>query len=157
MDSQTSQTIPAETYLNLWHARGLMDRQLEEPLDLAQVARVAHFSPYHFLRLFRQAYGETPHQYLTRRRIERAKELLTGSDLSVTAVCLAVGFSSLGSFSTLFRRYVGHPPQHYRARVYQSVWIVERAAPVFVPMCYVMMFTAGRSTGELSNFVTIQV
>lgn len=132
--------IPNETHLALLRARALIDARPDEELDLAALAAAAHFSPWHFLRLFRAAYGETPHQYLTRRRIERAKELLVGTDLSVTDVCLAVGYSSLGSFSMLFRRYAGRPPQHYRARVFRGVSAVRRAAPVFVPLCYVFMW-----------------
>lgn len=124
----------------LERARHYIDRHCDTRLDLAQIARQAGFSEYHFLRLFRRTYQETPHQYLTRRRIERARELLTTTQLSVTDVCLAVGFESLGSFSTLFRRYAGHSPQHFRTRVFQSVALANRAIPVFVPVCYLMMF-----------------
>lgn len=133
-------SLPPDTLRSLLLARALIDTHLHHSLELEQLARAANYSPYHFLRLFRRAFAETPHQYLTRRRIERAKELLTGHDLTVTEVCLAVGFKSLGSFSTLFRRHVGHPPQRYRSRVFSSVQLVQDAAPAYVPLCYVMMF-----------------
>lgn len=133
-------SLPPDTLRNLLQARALIDTHLHQSLELEQLARAANYSPYHFLRLFRRAFAETPHQYLTRRRIERAKELLTSHDLTVTEVCLAVGFKSLGSFSTLFRRHVGHPPQRYRTRVFSSLQLVQDAAPAYVPLCYVMMF-----------------
>ena len=91
-------------------ARAFIDEHYDLPLDLEQIAGQASFSRYHFLRLFRGAFDQTPHQYLTERRIAKAKELLASSDLSVTEVCLAVRFDSLGSFSALFRRHVGHAP-----------------------------------------------
>ncbi len=91
-------------------ARAFIDEHYDLPLDLEQIAGQASFSRYHFLRLFRGAFDQTPHQYLTQRRIAKAKELLAASDMSVTEVCFAVGFDSLGSFSALFRRHIGHAP-----------------------------------------------
>lgn len=104
-----------EVYLRLHRARDFMEAGLACPLLLEEIARVACFSPYHFLRLFKQMFHETPHQYLTRRRMERAGFLLARTDLPVTEVCMEVGFDSLGSFSTLFRRHYGHPPTAHRA------------------------------------------
>jgi AraC-like DNA-binding protein len=99
---------------HLRRARDLMERDFAEPLDVALVARAALMSPAHFSRKFRAAYGETPHSYLMTRRIERAMALLrTGS--SVTDACLAVGCTSLGSFSARFTELVGMPPSQYRA------------------------------------------
>ena len=126
----------------LLRAKGFIDLNYAQPLDLEKIACQANFSRYHFLRLFRRTFDETPHQYLTRRRIERARELLTTTELSVTDVCLEVGYQSLGSFSSLFQRHAGHSPQNYRARVFQSVQLAEQAAPQFVPFCYIMMFAA---------------
>ena len=94
--------------------RDRLDRHYAEPFDLPAMARMAHMSEGHFSRRFRAAFGETPHGYLMTRRIERAMLLLRGDDLTVTEVCFAVGFSSLGSFSTRFTELVGMPPGAYR-------------------------------------------
>jgi AraC-like DNA-binding protein len=117
-------------------ARSFIDEHYDLPLDLEQIAGQASFSRYHFLRLFRAAFDQTPHQYLTGRRIARAKELLEQGNLSVTEVCFAVGFDSLGSFSALFRRHVGHAPTIYRARIFAG-W---RPGYARIPSCYVAMF-----------------
>ncbi|GAB4098114.1 helix-turn-helix transcriptional regulator [Sinomonas halotolerans] len=91
-----------------------MDREYARPLDVEALARGVHMSAGHFSRQFRRAYGESPYQYLMTRRIERAMALLRRGDLSVTEVCFAVGFSSLGTFSTRFAELVGVPPSMYR-------------------------------------------
>src|SRR5689334_24589186 len=93
-----------------------MDREYARPLDVPAMARAAFMSPAHFSRQFRAAYGETPYSYLMTRRIERAKLLLRRGDLSVTDVCMAVGCTSLGSFSARFTELVGETPSAYRAR-----------------------------------------
>ena len=103
-------------YAHLRRARDLMDREYASPLDVSALARAALMSPAHFSRQFRAAYGETPHAYLMTRRIERAKALLRLGELSVTDVCVAVGFSSLGSFSARFTELTGESPTAYRAR-----------------------------------------
>jgi AraC-like DNA-binding protein len=100
----------------LRRARDLMDREYASPLDVAALARTALMSPAHFSRQFRAAYGETPYGYLMTRRIERAQLLLRRRDLSVTDVCMAVGCTSLGSFSARFTQLVGETPTAYRAR-----------------------------------------
>ncbi len=105
-----------ENLAHLRRARDLMDREYARPLDVAAIARAAFMSPAHFSRRFRAAYGETPYTYLMTRRIERAKALLRRGDMSVTEVCLAVGCTSLGSFSARFTEVVGEPPTAYRAR-----------------------------------------
>ena len=107
-----------EELANLAHlrrARDLMDREYARPLDVAALARAALMSSAHFSRQFRATYGETPYAYLMTRRIERAKALLRRGDLSVTEVCMAVGCSSLGSFSARFTQLVGETPTAYRA------------------------------------------
>lgn len=101
--------------VHLRRARDLMDRQYAEPLDVPAMARAALMSPAHFSRKFRAAYGETPYAYLMTRRIERAKALLR-QGMSVTDTCMAVGCTSLGSFSSRFTEIVGEPPSAYRAR-----------------------------------------
>jgi AraC-like DNA-binding protein len=110
-----------------------------EAAGLDEMARAACFSKYHFLRLFRQAYGETPARYLARLRLARARTLLETTDRSVTDICLEVGFESLPSFSGAFRRYAGAPPQHYRRR-----WIAVPRIPgamLRVPGCFVAMYS----------------
>ena len=92
-----------------------MDRAYAEPLDVPAVAAVAHISPAHFSRSFRAVFGETPHHYLQRRRVERSMFLLRETDRNITDVCLDVGFTSLGTFSRTFRDIVGETPSDYRA------------------------------------------
>ena len=91
-----------------------MDRAYAEPLDVRAVAAVAHISPAHFIRTFRAVFGETPHRYLQRRRVERSMFLLRETDRSVTGICFDVGFTSLGTFSRTFRTIVGETPSGYR-------------------------------------------
>ena len=126
----------SETLERLGRARDFIDHCYDHPLSLDQISEKACFSRYHFLRLFRQAFNKTPHQYLIERRIEKAKELLGGGDgLRVTDVCFEVGFQSLGSFSTLFHRYVGHAPVIYREKVKQR-----EEAKRHVPGCFLVMY-----------------
>jgi AraC-like DNA-binding protein len=98
----------------LLRARDAMDRAYAEPLDIRTVAAVAHISPAHFIRTFRAVFGETPHRYLRRRRVERSMFLLRETERSVTDVCFDVGFTSLGTFSRTFREIVGETPSGYR-------------------------------------------
>src|SRR4051794_38957778 len=93
-----------------------MDREYDRPLDVPAMARAALMSPAHFSRQFRAAYGETPYSYLMTRRVERAKALLRRGDLTITEVCMAVGCTSLGSFSSRFTELVGESPTAYRSR-----------------------------------------
>ncbi|MCZ2824291.1 MULTISPECIES: helix-turn-helix domain-containing protein [unclassified Modestobacter] len=97
-------------------ARDAMDRSYAEPLDVPALARIAFVSEAHFIRTFRATFGETPHRYLQRRRVERAMWLLRSTDTTVTDVCMAVGFTSLGTFSRVFTEIVGEPPSVYRRR-----------------------------------------
>jgi len=111
--------VTPEELANLAHlrrARDLIDREYARPLEVAALARAAFMSTAHFSRQFRATYGETPYAYLMTRRIERAKALLRGGDLSVTEVCMAVGCTSLGSFSARFTQLVGETPTAYRSR-----------------------------------------
>jgi AraC-like DNA-binding protein len=100
--------------LRLLRARDAMDRAYAEPLDVRAVAAIAHISPAHFSRCFRSVFGETPHRYLQRRRVERSMFLLRETDRSVTDVCFDVGFTSLGTFSRTFHEIVGETPSGYR-------------------------------------------
>jgi AraC-like DNA-binding protein len=127
-----SHSVAVALLAQLRRARDHIDRNYREPLDLDGLARVAGVSKYHFARSFEAAYGETPIRYLTRRRIERAQDLLRVANLTVTEVCMAVGFASLGSFSARFSRLVGESPTAYRNR-----WAV-RGGP-HVPGCFLFM------------------
>ena len=104
----------------LRRVRDRMDREFDRPLDVEALARGVHMSSGHLSRSFRAAYGESPYSYLMTRRVERAMSLLRRGDLSVTDVCFAVGFSSLGTFSTRFTELVGMPPSTYRRRARES-------------------------------------
>lgn len=108
---------------HLRRARDLMDRNFAEPLDVPAMARAALMSPAHFSRKFRAAYGETPYAYLMTRRIERAKAFLR-QGLSVSDTCLAVGCTSLGSFSSRFTEIVGETPSQYRSRDHRGLEVV---------------------------------
>jgi AraC-like DNA-binding protein len=113
----------------LLRARDAMDRAYAEPLDVRTVAAVAHISEAHFSRCFRQVFGETPHRYLQRRRVERSMFLLRETDRSVTDICFDVGFGSLGTFSRTFREIVGESPSVYRVQ----------HGPMIAPNCFQMM------------------
>ncbi|HVU10206.1 MAG TPA: helix-turn-helix transcriptional regulator [Phototrophicaceae bacterium] len=121
---------PLESADRLHIARSYMDRYYAAPLTLEQISGEAGFSPYHFIRLFRSAYRRTPHQYLMQQRIGKAKELLRSTDLPIIDVCYAVGFESLGSFSTLFRREAGLSPSQYRQHTRPQI------QSAFVPLCF---------------------
>jgi AraC-like DNA-binding protein len=112
---------------HLRRARDMLGRDYALPLNVPAMARAALMSPSLFSRRFREVYGDTPYGYLQARRVERAMALLRRRDMSVTDVCMAVGFTSLGSFSSTFTRLVGEPPSTYKARDHS------RLAPV--PPC----------------------
>lgn len=137
---------PGETANEVYHrlslARAYIDECFDHPLDLDQIAAQAFFSPYHFLRLFAKAFNKTPHQYLTEKRLEKAKHLLTTSDLSVTEICFEVGFQSLGSFSSLFHKQVGYPPMIYRTTASRRVLIPVLYPQISFPCCFLMMYGA---------------
>jgi AraC-like DNA-binding protein len=133
--------IPPDVLSALRRAHDLIDRDYAEALDLDDLAREAGYSKFHFARTFAAAYGETPRAYLTRRRVERAKNLLRTANLSVTEVCYVVGFGSLGSFSALFRRLVGQSPSAYRATSVSA----GTAPPI--PGCVVLMWTRPTARG----------
>ena len=120
-DSAVSNRAADEQHLRdlalLRRVRDRMDREYAQPLDVEALARGVNMSAGHLSRQFRVAYGESPYSYLMTRRIERAMALLRRGDLSVTEVCFAIGFSSLGTFSTRFTELVGVPPTVYRREV----------------------------------------
>ena len=137
-----------EILIALRRARDLTDRDFAQPLTLDSMAQAAHLSKFHFARAFTKAYGETPRTYLTRRRIERAKDLLRAANLTITEICFLVGFESVGSFSSRFHTLVGMSPTEYRS--------ASAGAPP-IPGCFVLMWTrpgvarsqqSGRSTDD---------
>jgi AraC-like DNA-binding protein len=121
-------------------ARDAMDRDYALPLEVPKLARIACVSEAHFIRTFKATFGETPHRYLQRRRVERAMYLLRTSDRSVTDVCMEVGCSSLGTFSRTFRDIVGETPSQFR----------NRGPMPGVPTCFVKAWTRPSSFGEAS-------
>lgn len=125
---------------NRWmlRARDAMDRAYAQPLDVPGLARLAHLSPAHFSRTFRATFGESPHRYLQRRRVERAMSLLRSTPRRITDVCLDVGFTSLGTFSRTFSRIVGESPSAYR----------RRGALAPAPSCFAMAWRRPSSFGE---------
>ncbi|MFG1789974.1 helix-turn-helix domain-containing protein [Nocardia altamirensis] len=132
MGGQQSGGLPALYLLpHLRRAKDHADRHYAEPLRLDELAAAAGVSKYHFLRAFAAVYGLTPVAYLTERRIERAQDLLRSSNVTVTEVCMLVGYSSLGSFSSKFRQLVGVTPSEYQAKF--------AAGAPHIPGCYVFM------------------
>lgn len=128
---------------NRWmlRARDAIDREFARPLDIPALARIAAVSEAHFIRTFRATFGETPHRYLQRRRIERAMALLRDTDLPVTDICMQVGFSSLGTFSRTFQALIGESPSAYRRRRRPG------QGPK-VPTCFAMAWQRPSSFGE---------
>jgi len=126
-----------ESNRRLLRARDAMDRDHGQPLDIKRLAGIAHVSDAHFIRTFRATFGETPHRYLQRRRVERAMFLLRESERSVTEICFDVGFSSLGTFGRTFRAIVGQSPTAYRGA----------AGVAAVPGCFAMAWTRPSSFG----------
>lgn len=130
-----------DTNRRMLRARDMMDRSYAEPLDIAALARIAVVSQAHFIRTFRDTFGETPHRYLQRRRVERAMFLLRHGDQSITDICWDVGFSSLGTFSRTFRDIVDESPSSYRSR-----------GPLPpVPTCFGMAWTKPSSFREAAG------
>ena len=125
--------VPDDLRAGLRRAKDHADRNFADPLTLEDLAAVATISKYHFLRLFRAAYGRTPSAYLSERRVERAQDLLRTTNLTVTEVCHAVGYSSLGSFSSGFAATTGETPSAFQAR-----WARDGAPRI--PGCYVFMW-----------------
>jgi AraC-like DNA-binding protein len=131
-------TTDVEVNRRMLRARDAMDRDFAEPLAIGDLAFVACVSESNFIRTFKSVFGETPHRYLQRRRIERAMYILRTTDRSVTDVCMSVGFSSLGSFTRTFRDIVGESPGAFRTR----------SMPAEVPSCFVKAWTRPSSFGE---------
>ena len=136
---------PGDVLVHLRRARDHVDRHYAEPLDLEVMARAAGLSKFHFHRLFAATYGVTPAVYVSERRTERAQDLLRATNLSVTEVCHAVGFTSLGSFSSRFKEITGETPRQFQQR-----W---GARAPRIPGCYVLMWGLAerRKPGEATT------
>jgi AraC-like DNA-binding protein len=134
--------IPVPPARHLLRAKDLVDARYREPLDVPTLARVAHLSPAHFSREFRRAFGETPHQYLLTRRLERAAALLRNTDRTVADICLTVGLRSIGSFTTSFGRAFGLSPTEYRAEHPPA------SSRVQIPTCVLQAYARPQSNGR---------
>jgi AraC-like DNA-binding protein len=137
-------SVPTEREITnrlMLRARDAMDREYHQPLDVARLAQIACCSSSHFAREFKLTFGETPHRYLQRRRVERAMFLLRSTDRAVTDICMEVGFTSLGTFSRTFRDIVGETPSAHR----------ERGAIGAVPNCFVKAWVRPSSFGEAAQ------
>jgi AraC-like DNA-binding protein len=147
---QTRKTInlctpyAADIYERVVSAKLFIDDNFHEPLDLEQISKQAYLSRFHFHRLFTRIYHRTPHQYLTLVRLEKAKNLLEKEGLSITEVCNSVGFESLGSFSTLFRKQNGFAPQYYRNIAYLKKKLAKEQPRKFIPHCYIASYKLGQ-------------
>ena len=135
---------PGDVLVHLRRARDHADRRFTEPLDLETLAGVAGMSRYHFQRLFTATYGISPAAHLSRRRVERAQDLLRATNLTVTEVCYAVGFSSLGSFSSRFRELVGEAPSEFQRRYAAT------GAP-HIPGCYIFMWGLAEKSSAIEE------
>jgi AraC-like DNA-binding protein len=130
------QTLTNDTYLRIINAKLYIDENYHEPIDLEDVSKKAFISKFHFHRLFRRIYQKTPLEYITRKRIDKAKELLA-ENKPVSEVCNEVGFESIGTFSTLFKKEIGFPPTYYR----NMGWLKKQEAlqqpKKFIPGCFI--------------------
>jgi AraC-like DNA-binding protein len=129
-----------DLYERIIKAKLFIDDNYASPLDLDRLSDEACFSKYHFLRLFKKIYNKTPHQYLSERRIEKAKEKLTKEKFKISEVCEEVGFESTTSFSLKFKEYTGEPPALFRLRAMQTLALVKNQPAKFVPSCFSTMF-----------------
>src|SRR6201996_343225 len=129
--------IAADVYKKIISAKVYIDQHFQEPVDLDRLSREACLSRYHFHRLFTRIYRLTPHQYLTRKRIEQARKSLAGNELTITEICNEVGFESIGSFSSLFKKEIGHAPLYYRARAHERQQQTIEQPRSFIPHCFI--------------------
>jgi AraC-like DNA-binding protein len=141
--TRIERAMTAREVAHLRRAKDLVDRSYAQPLDVDALARRAHCSPWHFSRRFKEAFGETPHQYVLSRRVERAQELLRNTELSVTEICLEVGFQSLGSFSAAFHRVAGMTPTAYRSTM--------RGFPPQIPGCWAAQWTRPTTSARMEK------
>ena len=133
-------TLALDLYPRIVSAKIFMDENFHEPIELSQIAGQAYLSKFHFHRLFTRIYRKTPHQYLTQKRIDKAK-LLLAENKSVTTVCNEVGFESIGSFSILFKKEIGFAPQYYRNRAWLKKQRTRQQPKAFIPHCFIESYS----------------
>ncbi|HEY4110124.1 AraC family transcriptional regulator [Puia sp.] len=143
--------IASDVYKKIVTAKLYIDGNFTEPIDLDRLSREACLSRYHFHRLFTRIYQLTPHQYLTRKRIEQARQCLAANELTVTEICNEVGFESIGSFSTLFKKEIGHAPAHYRVRAHELRRQTLTQPRSFIPHCFIENCAADSATINSKN------
>jgi AraC-like DNA-binding protein len=129
--------IAPDVYKKIITAKLYIDSHFTSPIDLDRLSREACLSRYHFHRLFTRIYRVTPHQYLTRKRMEQARACLAARELTITEICNEVGFESIGSFSTLFKKEIGHAPTHYRAQAHERNQQTLEQPRSFIPHCFI--------------------
>src|SRR5579859_399407 len=129
--------IAADVYKKIVTAKLYIDCNFAGSIDLDRLSREACLSRFHFHRLFTRIYRVTPHQYLTRMRIEQARKCLAGNELTITEICNEVGFESIGSFSALFKKEIGHAPTHYRTSARQKQQQTLAQPRSFIPHCFI--------------------
>jgi AraC-like DNA-binding protein len=144
--------IPKDVYKKIVSAKIFLDNNFRETIDLDRLSLEACLSRFHFHRLFTRIYRRTPHQYLTRKRIEEAQDGLAGDDLSVSDICYSLGFESLGSFSMLFKKETGLPPIHFRRQAWQKKQQTIEQPKSFIPHCYIQtLMQSSTSPGPDAN------
>jgi AraC-like DNA-binding protein len=141
-----------ETFVRLSRSRDYLAAYFDQRVLLDEAARQAYLSKYHYQRLFQRTFGETPHEFLTRRRIDRARDLLASTDLSVSEICMDVGYSSLGSFSARFHQLVGCPPSEFRARLRGIFAIPWPGMHHFLPNCFLRFYGLEPAVRNIATF-----
>jgi AraC-like DNA-binding protein len=139
--------LSPEIYQRIVSAKVFIDENYQEPINLDDVSEQAFFSRFHFHRLFTRIYRRTPHQYITQKRLAKAKDLLT-ENKSVTEVCNEVGFESIGSFSVLFKKEIGFAPQYYRNMAYKKKMERQAEPKKAIPHCFIDQYKLGEVNGE---------
>ena len=129
-------TLSSDLYQRIAAAKIYIDENFQETLDLQEISSKAYLSRFHFHRLFTRIYRRTPHQYLTQKRLDKAKDLLS-ENMPVTNVCNEVGFESIGSFSTLFKKEIGFAPQYYRNQAWLKKQQTKEQPKKFIPHCFI--------------------
>ena len=130
-------SLAIPVYHRIISGKQYIDENFHEDIDLELIAKNAYISRFHFHRLFTRIYRKTPHQYLTRKRLDKAKELLSHEDATVSGVCNQVGFESIGSFSILFKKEIGYPPQAYRNIAWLKQQEKKEEPRKFIPHCFI--------------------
>jgi AraC-like DNA-binding protein len=138
--------IDGELYKRVVAAKIFIDESYHRPIDLELIARKALISRFHFHRLFSQVYRQTPHRYLTRIRIARARHLLAENTSSITEICYSIGFESAGSFSLLFKKETGQTPADFRSKAWTKKKEAKDRPEKFVPHCFIDFLHPGNKS-----------